>query len=44
MPDKRFLSSAFGQEESGATLRSLTRRNLLVGAMGLSAAALLPAG
>jgi dipeptidyl aminopeptidase/acylaminoacyl peptidase len=42
MADKRFLSSAFGQEESGTVLPSLTRRSLLAGAMGLSAAAFLP--
>lgn len=41
MADKRFLSSAFGQEES-TTIASMTRRSLLVGAMGLSAAAFLP--
>lgn len=41
MADKRFLSSAFGQEES-TTIASMTRRSLLAGAMGLSAAAFLP--
>ncbi|EGL65273.1 hypothetical protein AGRO_2050 [Agrobacterium sp. ATCC 31749] len=42
MADKRFLSSTVGQEESSATMKSMTRRSLLAGAMGLSAAAFLP--
>ena len=44
MADKRFLSSAFGQEESGVICQGLTRRGLLAGAMGLSVATLLPQG
>lgn len=41
MADKRFLSSAFGQEES-TPIPSMTRRSLLAGAMGLSVATFLP--
>lgn len=44
MAEKRFLSSPFGQEESGVICPSLTRRGLLVGAMGASVAAILPPG
>ncbi|MCZ7451170.1 prolyl oligopeptidase family serine peptidase [Agrobacterium rhizogenes] len=42
MADKRFLSSTVRQEESRATMKSMTRRSLLAGAVGLSAAAFLP--
>ncbi|MCW8280489.1 MULTISPECIES: alpha/beta hydrolase family protein [Agrobacterium] len=42
MADKRFLSSPFGQEESGTISPGMTRRGLLAGAMGLSAALILP--
>ncbi len=41
MADKRFLSSAFGQEES-TPMSSMTRRSLLAGAIGLSVATFLP--
>lgn len=42
MADKRFLSSPFGQEESGPISPGMTRRRVLAGAMGLSAAVILP--
>ncbi|MFK3778141.1 alpha/beta hydrolase family protein [Agrobacterium sp. NPDC089420] len=44
MADKRFPSSAFGQEESDMNFPGLTRRSLLAGAVGLSAAAILSQG
>ncbi len=42
MADKRFLSSPGGHVESGVICSSLTRRSLLAGVAGLSAAAFLP--
>ena len=42
MADKRFLPSAFGQEESGTISPGMTRRSLLAVATGLSAAIILP--
>ncbi|MDS7596433.1 alpha/beta fold hydrolase [Agrobacterium tumefaciens] len=44
MADKHVFSSTGGQEEKGAAFGNLTRRNLLIGAAGLSAAALLGSG